>query len=74
MIHSIFSPFWFEFKFDKILVRFYPNCSDEMLRFIKDREADNDSPEDMVLELDSNENEANGILVGRNLQVICWFL
>ena len=39
-----------------------------MLCFIADREEDNDSPEDMVLEIDSDEDEANGILVGRNLQ------
>jgi len=34
----------------------------------ENREEDNDSPEDMVLEIDSDEDEANGILVGRNLQ------
>ena len=45
-----------------------------MLCFIADREEDNDSPEDMVLEIDSDEDEANGILVGRNLQGICWIL
>ena len=45
-----------------------------MLCFITDREEDNDSPEDMVLEIDSDEDEANGILVGRNLQGISCIL
>ena len=61
-----FSPF---FRFE-----LFPNGSDEMLCFITDREEDNDSPEDMVLEIDSDEDEANGILVGRNLQGICCIL
>ena len=68
-IHSIFSPsFDLNSNLTRFWLDFYPNGSDEMLRFITDREEDNDSPEDMVLEIDSDEDEANGILVGRNLQ------
>ena len=33
-----------------------------------DRENDNVSPEDMVLELDSEEEELDEIIMGRNLQ------
>ena len=33
-----------------------------------DRENDNISPEDMVLELDSEEEELDEIIMGRNLQ------
>ena len=70
-IHSIFSIFS---NLTRFWLDFYPNGSDEMLCFITDREEDNDSPEDMVLEIDSDEDEANGILVGRNLQGICCIL
>ena len=54
----------------RIWLDYYPNGFDKILCFISDREEDNDSPEDMVLEIDSDEDEANGILVGRNLQGI----
>ena len=64
-LNSNLTRFWLDF---------YPNGSDEMLCFITDREEDNDSPEDMVLEIDSDEDEANGILVGRNLQGISCIL
>ena len=70
-----FSPFFdLNSNLTRFRLDFYPNGSDEMLCFITDREEDNDSPEDMVLEIDSDEDEANGILVGRNLQGICCIL